>query len=230
MVGAISNSTTSSISTVTPSSSGSGSQLAALKAQLAAKQAELDQATTDDEKATLNSAITALKAQIAAAQSADKQSGQQAAKSNDNSGQPRWQESRPPEGNVSSQVMNVLMQLSQGGMMPPDGGMQGAERPSASELYADMDADGDGSVTKDEFIAGRPEHASEEEATAFYNSIDTEGTGSITEEQFAESMEERQDAGRPPMGPPGGMGPTDGDLQQLLAALGASTESDAVAA
>lgn len=88
----------------------------------------------------------------------------------------------------SSEAMSVLMLMaSQAGAA------------SASDVYAEMDADGDGSLTKAEFTSARPDGVSEEQAAARYASIDTEGTGSITEEQFAESMSV------PPGSPPGGM-------------------------
>ena len=89
---------------------------------------------------------------------------------------------------LSSDAMAVLMAMS------PQGGNL-----SASDIYAEMDADGDGSVTEAEFVAARPADISEEDATALYATIDTEGTGSITEAQFAESM--------PDGPPPGGMPP-----------------------
>jgi hypothetical protein len=207
-----------------------------LKSQLAAKQTALEQAKTDDEKTKLNTEITALKAEIAAAQAAEKTSGQQASGTSTKStgaqdGRPRWEGSKPPQSKISSEVMDVLMQLSQNGM--PPGGMGGAERPSAADLYADMDADSNGAVTKDEFVAARPEHASEEDATKFYNSIDTKGTGSITEEQFTTSMESKGGPGGrggPHMGPPGGAPGMDGNLQQLLASLTASGSTETIAA
>jgi Ca2+-binding EF-hand superfamily protein len=115
------------------------------------------------------------------------------------------EDSRPGlgiEAQLSGDAMAVLMQLSQqGGMMSSGGGM-GAP-PSASDIYAEIDADGDGSVTKAEFISGRPDEMTEEDAEALYATIDTESTGSITEEQFADSL---PSAGGPPPGgmPPGG--------------------------
>lgn len=109
------------------------------------------------------------------------------------------------EAQLSGDAMAVLMQLSwQGGMMSfgdDTGGMGG--QPSISDLYADMDADSDGTVTKDEFISSRPEDMSEEDAKAFYEKIDTESTGSITEEQLAASMKGP--------GGPGGMPPQGGE-------------------
>jgi Ca2+-binding EF-hand superfamily protein len=108
------------------------------------------------------------------------------------------------ESLLSSDAMAVLMLMSQQGGMSFGGDMGGSNgMPSASDLYADMDADGDGSVTQAEFVAVRPDGMSEDDATALYATIDTEGAGSITEEQFADSMK-----GPPPGGMPaqGGQG------------------------
>jgi Ca2+-binding EF-hand superfamily protein len=96
---------------------------------------------------------------------------------------------------LSSEAMSALMLMSQqNGSFGAFGGN------SASDLYAEMDADGDGSVSSAEFVAARPDDVSEENATALFESIDTENTGSITQEQFAAGM---RPAGGPP---PGGMG------------------------
>jgi len=235
MVGAISSTSSISTTSTTSSSSSISAETAALKSQLATKQAELAEATTDDDKAELNDEITALKAEIAAAKTAEKQTTQQASvakgRPDANAGMRGWEGSRPPEGKISSEVMSVLMQLSQQGMIPPDSEMHGADRPSASDLYGEMDSDDSGAVTKDEFLATRPEHASEEEATSLFNSIDTKGTGTITEEQFTTAMEAREGSRGPGghMGPPGGMPDMDG-LQKLLASLTTSSDAETMVA
>jgi len=74
--------------------------------------------------------------------------------------------------------------------------------PSSADMFADTDADGDGSVTEAEFVAARPDDVSEEQAAAFFASLDTEGAGSLTEEQFTAGMEAQG-----PGGPPRGMMP-----------------------
>ena len=106
---------------------------------------------------------------------------------------------RKPEETLSSEAMSALMLMSQqNGSFGAFGGN------SAADLYAEMDTDGDGSVTAAEFVAARPDDVSEEDATALFKSIDTEDAGSITEEQFAAGM---RPAGGPP---PGGMGGASG--------------------
>jgi Ca2+-binding EF-hand superfamily protein len=104
-----------------------------------------------------------------------------------------------PASHMSGDAMAVVMGLNQGGGMMPRGGHHEHE-PDVSELYAKIDTNSDGTVTKDEFIGSRPDNMSEDKATKIYSSIDTENTGSITEKQLAESMEHGHDG--PPMGPP----------------------------
>jgi len=110
---------------------------------------------------------------------------------------------------LSSDAMAILMLMSQqGGQSFSATSTDGTDSstsatggvPSISELYSDMDSDGDGSVSQAEFVAARPDDMSEDDANSLFASIDTEGKGAITEDQFAASMQ-------PPAGPPpGGMG------------------------
>ena len=112
-------------------------------------------------------------------------------------------------GSLAENVLSALLNLVQ--QMRDDGNSEGetktAEaggRPSPADMFAKMDADSDGTVTKAEFIAARPSNATEDKAAAFYDSIDTAGTGSITLAQF-------QDA-RPPHGGGHPPGPPPADL------------------
>ena len=60
--------------------------------------------------------------------------------------------------------------------------------PSAQDIFSKLDKNGDGAVSKDEFVAGAPPGVSADQATSLFNSIDTSGTGSISEQQFADSL------------------------------------------
>ncbi len=60
---------------------------------------------------------------------------------------------------------------------------------SEKEIFAALDKDGDGKVTRAEFIAGRPVHVSEEDAAMLFATFDSAGTGSLTETQFAAALE-----------------------------------------
>lgn len=57
-----------------------------------------------------------------------------------------------------------------------------------AKMFSRIDADGSGSVSLAEFVAGRPKGMSEEDATTIFKSIDAAGAGSVTEEQFAASL------------------------------------------
>lgn len=93
--------------------------------------------------------------------------------------------------------MDVLML-----MRPPGQGAAPDEAPDFSKLYADLDTDDDGSLSKTEFVAGSEGHLGEEEASALFDTMDSESTGALTEEQFTEGMLEAGPKGPPPMGPP----------------------------
>ena len=69
----------------------------------------------------------------------------------------------------------------QAGMIQAQAGAMGGggERADASELFAKLDSDGDGSVSREEFVAGRPDEVSEEQASAFFDKIASKNTDSI---------------------------------------------------
>lgn len=70
----------------------------------------------------------------------------------------------------------------------------GAE--AAEKAFSKIDTDKSGSVSLQEFVAGRPKNMSEDDATKIFKSIDTGGTGSITEDQFAANLKaEHEKAG-----------------------------------
>ncbi|MYM82588.1 EF-hand domain-containing protein [Duganella sp. FT50W] len=59
----------------------------------------------------------------------------------------------------------------------------------ATKVFSDMDADTDGSVTKDEFVKGlESKGVSSEDATKQYQAIDKEGTGSITKSDLESAI------------------------------------------
>lgn len=111
-------------------------------------------------------------------------------------------------GNLSADVISSLMQIlqqltaSSNTTSPANAenlSIDGSSPPSTSDMFSKMDSNSDGKVTKDEFVAARPDDISEEQASSLFDSIDSEGTGSITEEQFANSMQKH---GAPPAPPP----------------------------
>lgn len=135
---------------------------------------------------------------------------------------------------VSSQVAGGVMAM----LLANSGGetdSQADDRQSAADLFARIDADGDGKVTEAEFIAARPEDMSEDDATALFAKLDGEGTGSLTEDQFVTAMEELRPEGPPPPPPPVGDQSAEDDdtvslfdvleeMKQVIAAYSAFTE------
>lgn len=192
MISGVSSTTTSQSYSATSSG---GTDEATLKAQLASKQQELAQAKTEDEKSSLEKEISEIKSKISSASSSATQSGQPAAAGN-KQGAPWAQAYQTADkaaagSKFSSAAMDVLMRM-------PKGGVEKAE-----ELYTKLDANGDNSLTKEEFVAGRDERMSEEDAAKLYTAMDTDNTGSITKEQFTAGMKPGG-AGGPPMGSPPG--------------------------
>ena len=74
--------------------------------------------------------------------------------------------------------------------------MQGGKPPSAAEMFSKMDTNGDGSVTRDEFVSGRPDDLSESNANSMFDQISGGNSDSFTEETLAASMQ------APPPPPP----------------------------
>jgi Ca2+-binding EF-hand superfamily protein len=101
-----------------------------------------------------------------------------------------------PESFLSGDAMAVLMLMKQQGGFSFDGGSDG--NPSVASISAQMDADGDGSITQAEFVSSRPENVSEEDAATLFKSIDSDDKGSLTAEELDAGMK----ASAPP--PPGG--------------------------
>ncbi|MBI5523499.1 MAG: EF-hand domain-containing protein [Desulfarculus sp.] len=112
---------------------------------------------------------------------------------------------------------------------PPPGGMgmsqagqeggAGQAPPDASELFSQLDTDGDGSISQEEFLAGRPDDVSEEQAAQMWSRLDSSGAGSLSQEDFVSAME----AQGPPPGPPPGAGG-----QGMAQASGSSTLAESL--
>lgn len=94
-----------------------------------------------------------------------------------------------------------------------------------SDMFAKMDTNGNGTVSKEEFLAARPSNVSEDQATKLYSSIDTENTGSITKDQFT-SATQNAPQGPPPSGGAGGPPPAVGSKSASSDTSSSSTNYD----
>ena len=66
-------------------------------------------------------------------------------------------------------------QRSEGPPPPPP-----AEDDQSQSLLSDLDTNGDGLVTLDEFMAGKPEDVTESQASQLFSLLDTSDTGSLS--------------------------------------------------
>jgi hypothetical protein len=74
-------------------------------------------------------------------------------------------------------------------------------------MLAKIDIDGDGSVSRAEFVVGRPDGVGEDQAGSLFDSIDPESAGALTSDQLREGMDKNRPAPPPHgMGGPGGPG------------------------
>ncbi|MBY5425029.1 EF-hand domain-containing protein [Rhizobium leguminosarum] len=72
---------------------------------------------------------------------------------------------------------------------------QQSQRPGGDDLaslLSDLDTDGDGSISKDEFVAGRPFDVTEDQAGTLFDSFDSEGAGSLSVDALTEAMSAEQ--------------------------------------
>lgn len=110
---------------------------------------------------------------------------------------------------------------------PPRGDGNGP--PDPGEMFGKLDSDGDGTVTRAEFVADRPDQVSEEQAGSFFDKIaGSSSSDGLSQDQFVEGMKK---AGPPDGGQQaGGLFGTSGSaassqtdqlLEQLLKAIGA---------
>jgi Ca2+-binding EF-hand superfamily protein len=81
----------------------------------------------------------------------------------------------------------------------------GSKGPDQDQL-GKLDTDGDGTISRDEFIAGRPDEVSEDQAGSLFDSVDTEKSGSLSSQALAEGMKARRPHGPPPGGGDPGQG------------------------
>jgi hypothetical protein len=105
-------------------------------------------------------------------------------------------------------------QIQQSGGPGGSRGAGGQGGPDAAELFSKLDADGDGTLTEDEFVAGRPDNVSEDQAKQLYQKIAEKSGGDassgLSQDQFASGFAAAAPAGGQAQGgggaPPAGGG------------------------
>jgi Ca2+-binding EF-hand superfamily protein len=109
---------------------------------------------------------------------------------------------------LGSAILSALMQLGQ---------QSSSANTGSEDKFSQIDTDGNGAVSKEEFVNNRPENVTEEMASNLFASLDTEGTGSISQSQLESGMESakgpKNSGGPPPAGgppPSGGAGKASG--------------------
>lgn len=89
-------------------------------------------------------------------------------------------------------------------------------------VFKQIDTNGNGKVSKDEFVSGRPKGVSESQASELFAKIDTKGTGEVTQSELESGFEKNK--------PSGGLGSLGGGLSSetlsvLLQALSGDSSS-----
>ena len=99
----------------------------------------------------------------------------------------------------SAQVQALMLQIQEHrGTAGETTAKAGVDLPSADDIFAKLDTDANGSITKDEFTAAfnRRHHADEsgDRAAKLFSRVDTDGDGSISKEEnqaFVDHMQTR---------------------------------------
>ncbi|WP_334545716.1 EF-hand domain-containing protein [Rhizobium leguminosarum] len=118
--------------------------------------------------------------------------------------------------NSAEKLMSQLMSLTMNGLAGQSG--SGEQQDGGADMdVAQLDSDGDGYVSKAEFVAARPSDVSEDQAGTLFDSFDSEGSGSLSVDALTEAMSVQQSerAEGPPPPPPS----DDDDLASLLSDL-----------
>lgn len=92
-------------------------------------------------------------------------------------------------------INELLMKMTAGESTPPSDGQ-------GNDFLTRLDADGDGSLTAEEFAAGKPDDVSDEQSVNLFASLDTDGNGSLSRDELAAMQHGRGPEGEPPPPPP----------------------------
>lgn len=131
---------------------------------------------------------------------------------------------------MASSMQTVLLQNQEAQQNARSQGGGHGGPPDPEKMFQDLDADSDGTVSRDEFVAGRPDDVSEDQAGAFFDKIATaagaDTASGLSQDQLASGLQA--------MGPPGGPPPgasaqasssEDQMINQILSQLLSQTSS-----
>lgn len=101
------------------------------------------------------------------------------------------------------------------------GGAPGGDKPDAAEMFKKLDSNGDGKLTKEEFVAGKPDNVTSDQAGALYDSLAQGKTDGLTQDEFTSAMASQ----KPPSGGGGGGGESGGGSSSASSASSSSSSS-----
>lgn len=115
-------------------------------------------------------------------------------------------------GQLSNSIMAMLLELQQ-----TSAATDGSSSFDAQQLFSDMDTDGDGTLTKTEFMEAAPEGASDEMSENLWNLMAGSETDSMSEDDYLAAMK-----------PPGGMPPKGqgGEIGSMTTTAGSAMAED----
>ncbi|QIO54288.1 EF-hand domain-containing protein (plasmid) [Rhizobium leguminosarum bv. trifolii] len=118
--------------------------------------------------------------------------------------------------NSAEKLMSQLMSLTMNGLA--DQSASSEQQDGGADMdVAQLDSDGDGYVSKAEFVAARPSDVTEDQAGTLFDSFDSEGAGSLSVDALTEAMSAQQSERAE--GPPPPPSSDDDDLASLLSDL-----------